>query len=214
VAIHRAVVEVFAALATTRPLKKLPYPQPGTLLDETKDVQVLPTDDGMGATLRFPSSEIQQVILQWGSSQPATTTVDIPGLSGTESLEGNTEEEEATVAVEQLLELNSMPQVYTTESLRETINTWGRGWLHVKLLHPVIKFAVSHLAAYHEFRESLDLYVNIMLMDIVGCTEDSTTDWITYLGSPHPPNTVRWIPCHTSLETRFAEDSVSRAGCR
>jgi len=153
VAIHRAVVEVFAALATSRPLKKLPYPQPGALLDETKDVQVIPTADGLGATLQFLNSETQRVVLQSAMSKSAASTMEIPQLSDAEGLEA-VAQEESIVSTEH----TTVPQTYTTESLRQTIKTWGRGWLHVKLLHPVIKFAVSQQTMAPLSR--LEIYLN------------------------------------------------------
>lgn len=139
VAIHRAAVEVFAALATSRPLKKLPYPQPGALVDATTGVQIVPTADGLGAVLEFPSAQVMQAILQSSPSASGSTTIEVPGLAQA-VLEPT---EEVTSEAVQEPEFISSPQVYTTESLKQNIDSWGRGWLHLSLMHPVIKFAVS-----------------------------------------------------------------------
>jgi len=83
--------------------------------------------------------------------------MEIPELNDAEGLEA-VAQEESIVSTEH----TTVPQTYTTESLRQTIKTWGRGWLHVKLLHPVVKFAVSqhHSPQTMPPRHPLEIYLD------------------------------------------------------
>lgn len=209
-AVHRAVVEVFAALAASRPLKKLPYLQPGALLDETSQVQILPTADGLGAVLRFPNNEVKQVVLQLSSSKTGASTIEVPGVATTEGL-GVAAEEEAVIS-EHKPEFASVPQAYTIGSLKQSINSWGRAWYHISLAHPVIKFAVSYTSWMLVFCQACLRLLHSSLTTSVDCAQDCTSDRTTHFRSPHPQDTICRFPRDGAFQSATTQD-VIRAAC-
>jgi len=158
VAIHRAVVEVFAAFASSRPLSDVSELEVGQLVNSTRHVRLAPTPDGQGVILSFPNKQTQQTILFPNAHASRASVVGIEGLDHLEvtalgpgdssraemqelvSEEHGSDEFSDTVA--ELIEETAFSEKYTLASLRQDIRSWGRGWHSISLADPQIKFAV------------------------------------------------------------------------
>lgn len=102
-----------------------------------------PSEDGEGVDLFFPNEQVRKAILGENRRIPAASdmgsTVSIRGLEDAET--SAVVETPATVE-DHGFEAQAAAD-YTTDSLKRTIQSWGRYWTHVSLDHSVIKFAVS-----------------------------------------------------------------------
>jgi len=162
VAIHRAVVEVFAAFASSRPLSDVSELEVGQLVNSTRHVRLVPTTDGQGAILSFPNEQIQRTILFPNAHASRASVVEIDGMDDLEVTApeaGLSQEAESRAEKQELIsdeqdpekfldtvaeqiEDTAFSEKYTLASLRQDIKSWGRGWLSISLADPQIKFAV------------------------------------------------------------------------
>lgn len=150
VAIYRSIVEVFAATWAGRELKKLPRVAEGGLISAALQVRMRPSQDGEGVDLFFPNEQVRKAVLGENRRIPTAndvgSTVSIRGLDATESgavveapAASEAHDSEAQAAID-----------YTIDSLKQTIQSWGRYWTHVSLDHSVIKFAVREESAEYD----------------------------------------------------------------
>lgn len=149
-AIHRAVVEVFAAVSTKQSIKRVIKLDYQNVIGPTKHVHIAPSADGLGATLRFPDDNTKEAVMESVNTRPKATEVKLPGEEEEEPTEaqvasidsqgkGNEESEPSDTISEGT---QTVPP-YTLESLQADIHSLGRAWRQISLANPAIKLAVS-----------------------------------------------------------------------
>ena len=148
-AIHRAVVEVFAALSTKQSIKRVTKLDYQNIVGPTKHVHIAPSPDGLGATLSFPDEKTKEEVMESVNTRPKATEIKLPGEEEEEpteatvaSAESKNDAQEESEPSDTMSEDTQPVPPYTLESLRADIHSLGRAWRQISLANPAIKLAV------------------------------------------------------------------------
>ncbi|CAG8955998.1 hypothetical protein HYFRA_00008854 [Hymenoscyphus fraxineus] len=169
-ALHRAVVEIFALKRAEKPLNSISKEAPCRELDWTKDVAITPTREG--ATLVFPERDTLRSILQELASPSSSNASEEAPVQPTESQEDvdadrspvdplqptekpvehelpedrkpQPTESEEDVAADRSKE-NPLRNANTNRNVLSTeavVESWGTTWLKVPIEDLEVKFAI------------------------------------------------------------------------
>jgi hypothetical protein len=145
-ALHRAVVEVFALQQAGIPLDQVSNLD--TEADLNADVHIIPSAGG--ASLQFSKDNSYEKFMLSLSPAPAAAS-DIPETDDNKGREGTRvagvqagEESHQAHEVDSMSKIESrIPYEQKLAAMAETVATWDPSWLQISLINPEIKFAVS-----------------------------------------------------------------------